>query len=96
MAADDSQSRRFGWHTTDVTYYQKDLPEINEAMRDLLERYSGISPDDIAPHLHKMVCPPRHAQTPSTVNAKPPSEPKPGTSSPTPPWATGTSSPSAS
>lgn len=55
MSADGSKNFAPGWHTTDVTYYKKDLPDINAPAQRLLEQYSGVIPDEIPSHLHKVV-----------------------------------------
>ncbi|KAF6226119.1 hypothetical protein HO133_008985 [Letharia lupina] len=50
----ESKNMPPSWHTTDVSWYRKDLPEINESARKILEQYSGISPDGITSHLHEV------------------------------------------
>jgi len=40
----------------DVGWYDKGEPNISQATRTLLEKYSKIPPDQVIPHLMKTVC----------------------------------------
>lgn len=39
----------------DVHYYTADLETVNEPARRLLEKYSGIPPDQVVPHILEIV-----------------------------------------
>lgn len=55
MAATNETSdpaRNKGW-------YQEDLTEINQPMRDLLEKYSKVPSDEVVKHVNNIASPPR-------------------------------------
>lgn len=56
MPVNGNDSFRPSRPTTDVSFYIEDLPSINGSALKILEEYSGISPDEIAPHLHNVGC----------------------------------------
>lgn len=93
MSADGSTKLQ---PSTDVGHYQKDLPEISKPARRILETYSGISAEDIASHLHEVVCAPRQDGALTLWLTDLSSERARGKSSPTHQSETGTSSTSAS
>lgn len=44
----------------DVGWYTKELPELDPAVRELLENYSHVRADDVEGHILKSVCSPRY------------------------------------
>ncbi len=47
-----------------------DFDDINPPARDLLEKYSGIAPADVVPHVKAIVSPPCHHRSKSLSSLK--------------------------
>lgn len=53
----DTNSRlRIGSRDKDVSWYTPDLVALTEAQQDLFVNYSHIAPDQVIPHILKVVC----------------------------------------
>ena len=65
----------------DVHWYKADIGDVSESARRLLENYSGISPDEVVPHIAQVVSLTISPQTSLLQMA----ERMPGTNQPLPP-----------
>ena len=43
------------WNLAD-TWFLKELTELDEETREVFEKYSGLSPDAVIPHIVEVVC----------------------------------------
>ena len=47
---------QLGSRSRDVAWYSKDISEIPEAAREVLEKYSKVPPEEVKDHVTKVVC----------------------------------------
>lgn len=60
MAKAESELRSIldgGFDRSKFPWYEPDLDEVPEPAKTLLEKYSGIAPEDVVEHVKKVVSP---------------------------------------